>query len=347
LQTFENNEVRKIQYTGRSTYVLSLPKRWVNELKLKAGDPVTIMREANNSLSIVPNVVRGPSTYEATSLVTSDKSGPTLKRTVVSMYLRGFNIMHLKSKAGRIHPSQRDSIREVVRRNLIGTEIIADSSDMVTIQVLLSLPELSINTAVRRMFLIGSSMHRDAISTLAGDSQELYQTVIKSDDEDRFSLYVLRNLVIASQNESTLKAIGLKSPADCLSYSAAVRSLERIADHASEIALKSSQIGTVPEELRKRIIKMSDLSLQLLNDSIEAFLRKDYYLADSIVDKSENIRTIEDDIITFIDKEKNPKNYNNIYVKLILEHIRRTAEYSFDIAEAAMNQIVGEVIEIR
>jgi len=348
LQAFENNEVRKIQYTGRSTYVLSLPKRWVTELKLKAGDPVTIMREANNSLSIVPNVVRGPSTFEATSFVTSDKSGPTLKRTVVSMYLRGFNIMHLKSKTGGIHPSQRDAIREVVRRNLIGTEIIADSSDMVTIQVLLSLPELSINTAVRRMFLIGSSMHRDAISTLAGDSQELYQTVIKSDDEvDRFSLYVLRNLVIASQNESTLKAIGLKSPADCLSYSAAVRSLERIADHASDIALKSSQIGTVPEELRKRIIKMSDLSLQLLNDSIEAFLRKDYYLADSIVDKSENIRTIEDDIITFIDKEKNPKNYNNIYVKLILEHIRRTAEYSFDIAEAAMNQIVGEVIEIR
>jgi len=300
--------------------VLSLPKKWVNELKLKAGDPVTIMREANNSLSIVPNVVRGPSTFEATSFVTSDKSGPTLKRTVVSMYLRGFNVMHLRSKTGTIHPSQRDAIREVVRRNLIGTEIIADSSDMVTIQVLLSLPELSINTAVRRMFLIGSSMHKDAISTLTGDSQELYKTVIKSDDEvDRFSLYVLRNLVIASQNESTLKAIGLKSPADCLSYSAAVRSLERIADHASEIAIKSSLIGTVPDELRKRIV----------------------------VDKSENITSIEDEIIALIDKDKNPRNYNNVYVKLILEHIRRTAEYSFDIAEAAMNQIVGEVIEIR
>ena len=348
MQALENNEVRKIQYTGRSTFVLSLPKKWVNELKLKAGDPVTIMREANNSLSIIPNVVRGPGTTEATSFVTSDKSGPTLKRTVVSMYLRGFNVMHLKSKTERIHPSQRDAIREVVRRNLIGTEIIADSSDMVTIQVLLSLPELSINTAVRRMFLIGSSMHKDAISILTENSQDLYKTVIKSDDEvDRFSLYVLRNLVIASQNEGILKGIGLKSPADCLSYSAAVRSLERIADHASEIALKSSQIGTIPEELRKRIIKMSDLSLQLLSDAIEAFLRKDYYLADSIVDKSENIRAIEDDIIALIDKEKNPKNYNNIYVKLILEHIRRTAEYSFDIAEAAMNQIVGEVIEIR
>ena len=116
---------------------------------------------------------------------------------------------------------------------------------------------------------------------------------------------------------------------------------------AGNVAGRVSMIGTIPEELRKKIEKMSDLSLQLLNDAIEAFLRKDYYLADSIVDKSESIGTIEGDIITFIDKEKNPRNYNNIYVKLILEHIRRTAEYSFDIAEAAMNQIVGEVIEIR
>ena len=104
--------------------------------------------------------------------------------------------MHLRSKTGTIHPSQRDAIREVVRRNLIGTEIIADSSDTVTIQVLLSLPELSINTAVRRMFLIGSSMHRDAISTLSGDSQTVQDGNKINDEVDRFSLYVLRILLL-------------------------------------------------------------------------------------------------------------------------------------------------------
>jgi phosphate uptake regulator len=87
---------------------------------------------------------------------------------------------------------------------LIRTEIIADSSDIITIQVLITLPELSVNTAVRRMFLIATSMHKDAMSSLSEMNHELARAVIKSDDEvDRFSLYVLRNLIIASQNERT------------------------------------------------------------------------------------------------------------------------------------------------
>jgi phosphate uptake regulator len=144
----ENNEIRKIQFTGRSTYILSLPKRWMSEMRLKAGDPVTIVREANNYLCIIPSAVRSSSTVdEAISTVLNNESSNTLKRKVVSMYLAGYNIIHLKAKTGRILPSQRDAVRDVVRRNLVGTEIIADASEIITIQVLLSLPEQSINTA--------------------------------------------------------------------------------------------------------------------------------------------------------------------------------------------------------
>ena len=161
----DKSEVRKIQFTGRSTYVLSLPKRWMNDMHLKPGDPVTIVREANNSLSILPNAVRSPSSNnEVITLILHDESGNSLKRKVVSMYLAGYNIMHLKSKSGRINPPQRDAVREVVRRSLVGTEIIADASDLITIQVLLNLPELPVNTAVRRMFLISIAMHKDAMA---------------------------------------------------------------------------------------------------------------------------------------------------------------------------------------
>ena len=125
----DKSEVRKIQFTGRSTYILSLPKRWMTELHLKAGDPVTIVRESNNSLSVIPNAEKRPS---SASEVTA--SGSSLKRKIVSMYLAGYNIMHLKSKTGRINPSQRDAVREVVRRNLVATEIIAHASDLITIQ---------------------------------------------------------------------------------------------------------------------------------------------------------------------------------------------------------------------
>ena len=208
----DHRDVRKVQFTGRSTYVLSLPKKWIEEMHVKAGDRVTLVRELDNSLSVIPiftGVKESPN--EVTTLVLPSESGNTLRRKVVSIYLAGYNIIHLKIKSGRMNPALRDAVRELVRRNLVGTEMIADASDNITLQVLLSLPELSVNTAIRRMYLIASSMHKDAMSAFAELNYELAKEVIRSDDEvDRFSLYVLRNLVMAMQNGRVLREMGLK-----------------------------------------------------------------------------------------------------------------------------------------
>jgi phosphate uptake regulator len=334
-----------VQFTGRSTYVLSLPKKWIEEMRLKAGDQVTLVRELDNSLSVIP-IFTGTreSLNEVTTFVSPSESGNTLRRKVVSIYLAGYNIIHLKIKSGRMNPALRDAVRELVRRNLVGTEMIADASDNITLQVLLSLPELSVNTAIRRMYLIASSMHKDAMSALAELNYELANEVIRSDDEvDRFSLYVFRNLVMAMQNGRVLREMGLKKPSDCLSYRVAVKSIERIADHACSIADKAITLkDKIPKDSLQKIDKMSQLALTVLNDSVEALLRRDYQLADKTVDNAKNIRTLEDEVLKAIEKDKvrDPAN-----IKLALEDIRRTAEYASDIAEAAMNETIDEVIE--
>ena len=60
-------------------------------------------------------------------------------------------------------------------------------------------------------------------------------------------------------------------------------------------------------------------------------------------------RSLENEIILFLDKEQTSLSTRhestNVYIKLILEDIRRTAEHASDIAEAAMNETVSEVIE--
>jgi phosphate uptake regulator len=347
----DGSEVRKIQFTGKSTYVLSLPKKWVSELNLKPGDPVTIIREPDNTLSIVSDITRSSleAVDEATVQVLKDENANSLKRKIVSMYLAGYNIINLKSKLGRINPVQREAAREVVRRNLVGTEIIADSSDLITIQVLITLPELSVNTAVRRMFLLATSMHRDATTSLTELNPELANAIIRSDDEvDRFSLYILRNLVIATKNERILNDVGLQKTSDCLSYRLAVKSIERIADHASKFAEKSLSIKEkIPLDILEGIKKMSDLSLQDLSDSVEAFLRRDYVMADKIVDRKENVQLLENTIMSLLDNTDHAEfNQYKIFIKLILEDLRRTAEYASDIAEEALNQTIGEVINI-
>ena len=304
-----------------------------------------MVREHDNSLSVVPvSAGSSESLGEVTSLVMPSEGTSTLKRKVVSMYLAGYNIMHLKLKSGRISPALRDAVREVVRRNLVGTEMIADASDIITLQVLLSLPELSVSTAIRRMYLIASSMHKDALSSLAELNHELAREVIKSDDEvDRFSLYILRNLVMAIQNGRVLREMGMRNPSDCLSYRVAVKSIERVADHACGIAERADRLkDRIPKDSLQKVEKMSQLALSVLNDSVEALLRRDYQLADRTVDRVENIHSLEQDALAAMQKDK---IHDWADVKLVLENIRRTAEYASDIAEAAMNQTIHEVIE--
>ena len=322
-------------------------------MKLKAGDHVSISRNSNNSLCITPEQEKKihDSIDEVTTLVLIDEGPNTLKRKIVSIYLSGYNLINLKSKIGRIQPVQREAVREIVPRSLIGTEIIADSADIITIQVLLTLPELSVNTAVRRMFLIASSMHKDVIIALKEKSSEIANGVIESDDEvDRFSLYIMRNLVMATNNERILQEIGLKNPSDCLSYRVTVKSIERVADHATRIAIKSMEIhSTIPVKTMEKLEKLSSLALDVLTSSVEAFLRRDYNLADKIADKSENVLNFEKESMKFFDslenKTANDQN-TSANIKLILEDIRRTVEHASDIAESAMNQTVGEVIKI-
>jgi phosphate uptake regulator len=95
----------------------------------------------------------------------------------------------------------------------------------------------------------------------------------------------------------------------------------------------------------QKIEKMSQLSLGVLNDSVEAFLRRDYILADTVVDRAEDIRALEADIISYLDKGN--VVHADSEIKLILEDLRRISEHASDIAEAAMNQTIGEVIQVR
>lgn len=47
-------EFRKIQFTGRSSYIVSLPKAWIREHGLKQGDLVSLVFNPDGSITIFP-----------------------------------------------------------------------------------------------------------------------------------------------------------------------------------------------------------------------------------------------------------------------------------------------------
>jgi phosphate uptake regulator len=86
---------------------------------------------------------------------------------------------------------------------------------------------------------------------------------------------------------------------------------------------------------------MSNLAVSMFETSIESLFRQDYILAESIVEKTKNIDSLEKAAVASsqkIDVEDAP------HLRLIIESIRRTAEYASDIAEVVLNLTVESIL---
>jgi phosphate uptake regulator len=321
--------------------MLALPKRWVKEMGLHPGDQIIVARQSDASLLITrkEGAVRG-SKGEVTIDFSQKDSAGSLVRKLISVYLLGYNVIHAKGKEGRLNSVQRGVIKEAVRRHLVGTEVIADSTEEITLQVLLSYPELSVENALRRMFLLTASMHKDALLALKGFDKDSAEGVIKTDDEvDRFSIYVIRQLQMAVQNTRVLEEIGLATMRDCLGYRLVVKSVERVADHAGGIAKAVLNMDEpLDEQILSKITQISDFALNLFEEAGLALFKRDYDSADRIFRSANLFEDMEKDLIVTMERERPAGSYYSL--RLIIEDIRRTAEYASDMAEIVLNMTV-------
>ncbi|MEM2896384.1 MAG: phosphate uptake regulator PhoU [Candidatus Bathyarchaeia archaeon] len=332
-----SEEARKIQLTGKSTYIVSIPKKWVTSMNLKAGDQLIVSKQSDSSLLLTPKEFFKPSRLgEATITVSQKDAFGAINRKIVALYLVGYNLIRIRTKGERITSLQRSSIKDLIRKKLVGTEIILDSVDEMKLQILLGYPELSVESALRRMCFIAKSMHEDAIQALKDLNKKLAQDVIALDDEvDRFNLYIIRQLKAAVQSERILKDIGLSNPRDCLGYRVIVKSVERIADHAAKIAENLLLLDErIDDSVFRKVSEMSSLARSVFDDSIKSLFKKDYSLADSAIIKAEAME--------FVAKKIEAHRISSI--RMIVESIRRTAEYASDIAEIVLNLNVNQII---
>ena len=240
----DKNQIRKIQFTGKSSYIVSLPKEWIKDQGIKQGDQVSVMRRGSSIIEIKPVSFARRTTQDAATLVITSKDDKhTITRKLIALYFLHYKTINVKPKNGRIDPNQRIAIRSTVKKILMGAEITADSTNEITIQVLINLVELSIDGAFKRMLHLSKSMQNDALLALKENNKELAQEVVNSDDDvDRFSFYIIRQLTIAIENSHMLEEMGFANARDCMGYRIIVKNIERLADHAVSLSQDLSLI---------------------------------------------------------------------------------------------------------
>ena len=340
-----NEEQRKLQVTGGSTFILSLPKDWAIRNELKRGSSMLVREEDDGSLSIAPSSFPKKEKQDEAFIKASSNDNPdAIMRTAISAYLDGYNILHIKAQGQKVLSSKlRNHLKNFARHYLVGTEIVIDTPTDLTLQVLLNYPELTVQNALSRMSIIASSMHKEAITALKKLDYSTAKSVIETDREvNRFGLYIVRLLKLAVSNPRIVKEIGLSSQKDCLGYRLIGKAVERTADHATKIAENTLLLKEqVSEDVIQKIEQLSSLANSMFENSMDALFRHDFNLAESVIEKLNQVHKLEKEAVICLQSAKSEEVAN---LRLAIESVRRTAEYASDISEVVLNLNVDSVL---
>ncbi|MGQ9781968.1 MAG: PhoU domain-containing protein [Nitrososphaeria archaeon] len=352
---------RTVQLTGRDSYIISLPKRWVLSNGLKKGSQLIFKKLPDSSLLLIPREIleaqgrpKQSNLKEFTVRITPKDDPTSISRRIMSLYTISADLIQVKYKEGEITPAQKTSIKNTSRM-LLGSEIISESPTDITIQILINRLEFTLEKAVRRMFTIAKSMDIEAVSALKNPDEELLREVISSDqDLDRLSLYAIRQLKYGIDH-NLFKEMGLKSSREALGYRILINGLENVGDNAvstakSILELKRLTDGyilvlsePIDEEVYAGILKCHSFAHLLLDDSMKAFFKRDYHLADDIISRfTLTGEQFERDSINLMLNKKIDPNLATV-LRLILYNSKKMMEYSRDIAEVTLNRTVDEI----
>jgi phosphate uptake regulator len=340
--TTQEKERRKVQISGKSSCMVALPKKWVTEMGLRQGSEIVITRPSLGSLLITAEVESPVSAQrDATVEVGDSDSAESVFRKVVSLYVLGYSQISVIG-AGPLSSSRRDSIKELVRGHLIGTEGVADARERMTIHVFLGYSELSVDNALKKMLQVASLMHRDAAAALEKSDRDLAEGVrLREDEVGRFGLYVIRQLNMSMSRGISKEDV--KEPRDILGYVQVVKAVERIASHACRIAgVVTSQERGLPRPVVSRLSSMSGTAAALVDEAMLSLFKRDNKGADDVVERCEEQVEAESEFLVSLGLQ-DPKTYHAI--SAVVESQRRITEYARDIAEVVLDLTVERVLK--
>ncbi|MCD6164858.1 MAG: AbrB/MazE/SpoVT family DNA-binding domain-containing protein [Candidatus Odinarchaeota archaeon] len=338
------SEIRRIQLTGGATLTVSLPKNWARDIGLRQGDLVVLTFQPDGSIIITPKKLIREEEKEREAVIKVERNldAEAVVREVIAYYLVGYDV--IKVIFSEEVEEDREFIKSVIRQKTIGLEVMEESADEIVFRSFISYADFPLREALVRMGVITSLMIKDVLKALKEFNKSLAQEINRRDDNvDRLYLFIVRQLKFAVRNITIVNKMGLRKPRDCLGYRLIVKSVERVADHAARIAkLISGFENPLEKDILKLILEMGNRSLNIFENSLKSFFELNIKLAHKLIGEVAFVTQYEQKITEKILSNDKLSIREITNIKLILESLRRIADYGADIAEIAINLAVEE-----
>lgn len=330
-------EGRRIQRTGGSTFIVSLPKAWVTSRGLTAGDVLLFASRSDGSLTLYTQEGGKSEPTRRSVTVSNDMDKDHLFRLLVAEYIAGSTLLEVRTP-GRMSAHTRDVVREFAQ-HMIGPEILEESAETVVLQDVVGANPLPLPSVIRRMHHMVRAMQADAMAAFSARDPAIAQDVQQRDWEvDRLHWFTQKQVTVALRDQRHLTSLGLTLP-ECATFLQASRVLERIADHAVRVAEVTDwmQSTVVPKPQVEELTKLSDTARALLDTAVETLFSGDLRGANHVLDETDRLvqhrRKILDNFFSRPGRQA-------IALAYVLESLERSALYASDLAEIAINHAV-------
>ncbi len=311
-------EYRKLISFGKSSYVVSLPKPWIGQNKLKKGDLI-YMEENGQNLMLSKSTVKDGE-EEKTKVINIDGKDLTMiAREVNSAYIMNHRTIILKGK------DIKDKVKEIqqIFQNLIALEIMEQTSNSVVAKDFLNMEQVSIEELIRKMDIITRTMMKECCENVLIDNYEN----INDRDKDVNRLYFLlyrASLYNLNHLSNAMKKLKM-GPIDLINHLFAGFYLEGIADETRRTA----------RFLRKLKLNVKEKSnLTTLLHKIEQYYLdtlKSFYEAD--IDASLKLSSLKKELNALLDGlEKKEPDVNLVNM---IARLRRLISYTHSLGRIA------------
>ena len=147
----DRSDTRRLQITGGSTYIVSLPKRWVVQHGLVAKDEVRIEWRPSGTLRIIPEGSSVRKRREVEILL-DELPEVVILDHLIAAYLAGAQLIRIQTMTGFTRDHRR-IFRKFVQSTR-GVEIANESDRIIEMVTLLSPSEMPIHSSINRMYLL-------------------------------------------------------------------------------------------------------------------------------------------------------------------------------------------------
>ena len=223
-------ESRKVQRSGNSSFVISLPAEWVRAYGIRKNSPIPVSINQDGSLTIYPKAAKKEAERPLCLVYRDSREQTAFLRRMIGAYIAGCQSIEIKTD----DRGYKDAVALVSEFTsmTVGQEVVEETPQRILVKDILSPSELPMEKALLRMSNISKKMFSDSLSALGHGGEGTGAAMQQMEkDIDRLWRLMARKHNLFLRFPSTASGEGISLPKAHL-YFLSARITERVADHA-------------------------------------------------------------------------------------------------------------------